>query len=721
MRLRRSEVMLDGETGNIHIGRTKEGVPRVRAETAEGLAFGLGWVHANDRMLQMLLMRTVLQGRAAEQLRGDDRFIKLDTYMRRMNFVPDPERMLNGIEENVRRQLYRYAEGFNRFLSENGGPLATRLLCYKPKPWSVFDTLIIGKVFSFIGLTDIQGRMEKLIIQLIQKGIDETRLKDLFPSITERIDYDLIGRVKTVQTLVPETFEWMRDVPKFVASNNWALSGDHTRSKKPLICGDIHLQVNRLPAIWYEVVLQLSDNKLAGTTIPGSPGLIVGRTNHIAWSPTYTFMDMLDYRIEHCKDGRYRRPEGWREFSVREEVIRVKKKDPVRIRVYENEDGVLEGEPYEEGYYLLLCWSAAGDCGAEDFNAMMTLPGIRTAKDAMAQFRRLDVSSFNWAVTDTKGNIGLQMSGRCFDRKQGISGLIPVPAWLKGGGFGGWIAKKRLPSVYNPKEGFLCTANNDINDMGRSRPINLPMATYRADRIRMLLQGNKDITVEDMKKVQYDLYSVQAERYMKLIEPFIPDTKNGRILRGWDMRYDLGSVGAFLFESVYMTIMRTVFGNNGFGSEVFEFLVDETVFFHDYYGSMDDIVFNDKSSWWDGLDREAVLKSAVVQGLSVRATRYGKTRKMTFSHLLFGGRLPRFFGFDYGPVRLAGSRATIPQGQIHNSKTGALTVAPSFRMIADMSTDELHTNLAGGVSEKRFSRWYKSDIRRWLRGGYKVL
>jgi len=111
----------------------------------------------------------------------------------------------------------------------------------------------------------------------------------------------------------------------------------------------------------------------------------------------------------------------------------------------------------------------------------------------------------------------------------------------------------------------------------------------------------------------------------------------------------------------------------------------------------------------------------VSEGLAVRAVRYGKTRKMTFSHLLFGGKLPRFFGFDYGPVRLAGSRATIPQGQIHNGKTRALAVAPSFRMIADMSTNELHTNLAGGVSERRFSRWYTSDIPRWLRGVYKVL
>ena len=416
MRLRRSEVTLAGEAGDIRIIRTKEGVPVIHAETNEDLAFGLGWVHANDRMLGTLLMRTVLSGRAAEQLKGDDRFVRLDTYMRRMNFVPDPERMLDGIEKGVGRRLERYSSGFNLFLSAHGAPACLRLVGFKPEPWSVHDSLLIGKVFSFIGLADIQGRMEKFIVQLIQKELDERRLKELFPYLTDRVDYDLIGKVKMENPMVPETLEWFGDIPKLVASNNWIVSGAYTASKKPLVCGDIHLQVNRLPSIWYEVVMQLPGARLSGTTIPGSPGLIVGRTDHIAWSPTYTFMDMLDYRVEHCRDGTYRRADGWHDFSVREEVIHVKKKAPVHVTVYENQYGVLEGVPDEEGYYLLLCWSGAGDCGAEDFNAMMTLPEARTAKDAMKQFKRLDVSSFNWAVADTEGNIGLQMSGRCFER-----------------------------------------------------------------------------------------------------------------------------------------------------------------------------------------------------------------------------------------------------------------------------------------------------------------
>jgi penicillin amidase len=721
MRLRRREVALAGEEGDIRIRRMSHGVAEIRAQTLEDLAYGIGWLHANDRGLQTLLMRIVLRGEASQHLRGDPELIKLDMYMRRMNFVPDPEGMLGGLQPDVKRQLERYAEGFNCFLSENGAAPELKLLGYRPEPWTVYDTFLIGKVFGFFGLADIQGRIEKFIIQLIKKGMDDKRLTELFPYLTDPINYDLIRKIKIEQPLVPETLEWFKEIPKLTASNNWALTGERTRSGKPLICGDIHLQINRLPSIWQEVVMLLPDNRLAGTSIPGTPGLIVGRTNHVAWSPTFTFMDMLDYRIEHCREGKYRRPGGWKEFRVREEVIRVKKGSPITIKVYENEDGVLEGNAEEEGYYLLLCWSAGNGCGADDFNAMLKLSEARTAKEVMERFKLLDVASFNWVVADTEGNIGLQMSGRCFKRPERQSGLVPVPAWEPKTNPVGWLEKEQLPSLYNPPEGVIITANQDVNWLGRSRTINLPVAPYRADRIRMLLEGRENLTVEDMKAIQYDLYSLQAEQYIAFVMPFIPDTKNGRILREWDKKYDLSSRGATLFESVYLEIMRKVFGDCGFGSEVFDFILHDTGFVHDYYGSLDDIVFNEQSSWWEGVDRQSALKQAVEEGLTVKAKPYGKTRKFTFSHLIFGKKLPRFLGYDYGPVKLPGCRATIPQGQIHKGSDRTIVVAPSFRMIADMSTDELHTNLAGGASDRRFSRWYKSDIKRWLRGGYKTL
>ena len=224
-----------------------------------------------------------------------------------------------------------------------------------------------------------------------------------------------------------------------------------------------------------------------------------------------------------------------------------------------------------------------------------------------------------------------------------------------------------------------------------------------------------------MKRIHFDLYSLQAERFMKVLRPLLPDTDNGRILREWECTYTPDSRGATLFESVYRALLRTVFGDNGMGREVVDWAMSETGLFNDYYGNFDEILMNPRSAWFDGRPRDELFKRAIKEGLAAAPKPYGRTRMVTLSHLLFGGKLPRFLGFDYGPIPLPGSRATVPQGQIFKSAGRVTTFSPSYRMIADLAEKALHTNIAGGSSDRRFSRWYMSDMENWLKGVYKVL
>ncbi len=175
------------------------------------------------------------------------------------------------------------------------------------------------------------------------------------------------------------------------------------------------------------------------------------------------------------------------------------------------------------------------------------------------------------------------------------------------------------------------------------------------------------------------------------------------------------------FESVYRAIVDVVFGDHGFGREVVNHIFSETSLFNDYYANLDRILEKQSSAWFDGQTREALFRQGINAGLRVEPDSYGNTRSITLAHLLFGGRLPTFLGFDYGPLILSGCRATIPQGQIFKNAGRLTTFSPTYRFIADMATDEIHTNLAGGPSDRRFSRWYVSDLKNWYEGNYKVL
>jgi penicillin amidase len=724
MHLTTKPLSLHAPDGPLTLWRSRDGIPEIHAAGELGAAFGLGWSHGLDRQLQLLLTRIVLQGRAAELLSGDPLLLNSDRAMRRLNLLPDAAAQLRALEPFVRAQLEAYCAGLNLALEQCGTVWELRLLGVRPEPWSVGDCLRLGKAFGFIGLADSQGAMERLLLQMIQQGVGDAQLRELFPYLGDPVDRQLLGRVRLEPPFVPAGLGPSSGLPRARASNNWAVAAARSATGQALLCGDPHLEVNRLPAIFQEVLIHLPDNRLAGVSLPGIPGLLLGRTRHIAWSATYAFMDMLDLRIEHCRDGHYRRGRHWHRLRLREEQLGVKRGQPVTQRCFETDLGVVEGEPDRgEGYFLVACWSAARGCGAGDFNALLRLPAARSAEAAMALLRRIESSAFNYVIADRDGHIGYQMSGRCFRRPPGVSGLLPTPAWDPAYDPQGFVAPEELPALFDPPEGIIVTANQDLNHWGRgARPINLCMGAYRAERIAQMLTDGRRLDVEAMRQIQADLYSLQAERLMHVIRPLLPDTPAGRCLRNWDLTYRADSLGATRFEAVYAAWLRAVFGDGGLGRAAVDHLLNETSVITDYYANFDAILLQERSAWLGERSRGALLRQAIDEGLAAAAPPYGHTRQIMLQHLLFGGKLPRWLGFDRGPIALPGNRATVLQGQIFRVGGRTTTFSPAYRFIADLADGlTLHSNLPGGPSDRRFSPWFASELDNWRCGTYKTL
>ena len=713
---------LNGQDGAITISRNEHGIPNIAAETFDDAFLGLGYMHAMDRQLQMMLTRILLQGRASELLADDPTLVEIDRYMRRMRFLPDAADELARLSEEHRNALEAYAAGVNRFLDEHGRIWEFRMLRVPIDPWKPEDTLILAKIMGFLGLADVQGNMEKFLVQMIQNDIPEAKIRELFPYLCDPIDVDRMKAIRLAPPIVPEAMAWLRKAPHFCASNNWVVAGKLTRSGKPIVCNDPHLEVNRLPAIWYEVVMHIGGRTVVGITLPGAPAVAAGRTPDIAWGVTYSFMDQIDFRIERCRNGCYFRDEGWIPFQVRKETIRTKKGRTVVESVYENEWGLLEGDPFIDGEYLVMQWSCARRAGAGDIEGLFDLLKATCVEEAIACFRKLQCLSFNWVVADGAGSIGYQMSGRMFRRPERVSGLLPTPAWDRRFDPTGWVDPLELPCRIDPEEGFIVTANQDLNAWGTAQPINLAMASWRADRITDMLRSHAgSLDADIMQSIQTDLFSLQARAFLDILRPCLPDTEAARMLSAWDGRYDGASVEATRFEAIYEELVEIVFGDHGVGRDVLRHLMRETSLFNDYFGNFDAVLLKTDSAWFEARRREEILYEAVEAGLLKPVVPYGETRRVTLNHLLFGGKLPRFLGFDYGPIELPGNRATVAQGQIFRSAGRQTTFSPSWRMIADFSRKELLTSLPGGPSDRRFSPFYISDLERWRNGRYKLL
>jgi len=711
--------MPESQTPSVNIRRDRHGVPHVEAKCKEDLYWAQGVVHATDRAMQMLLMRILCQGRVGELLDSSDDALGIDTFFRRMNWTAETTEEIEKLADDAREYLTAYRDGVNSVLQKKY-PWEFKLLGYRPEPWQVEDTIAVSRMVGYVTLQQSQAEIERLLVEMVQAGVAGEKLEELFPGLLEGLDVELLKKVTLGERVVPRGILWQTGVPRMTASNNWVLSGTRTASGKPMLCNDPHLEGNRLPNVWCETALHMAGRYAIGGAMPGCPGVIAGRNPDVAWGVTYSFMDALDSWIERCRDGKYfRQPDDWVPFRQRREVIKRKKKEPVERVFHENDHGVLDGDPSREGYYLATRWSAQRS-GGTSIGQILKMWDARNVEEGMNTLGKLE-TAWNFVFADRHGNIGYQMSGLLPRRRPGISGLVPLPGWEKENDWTGFVPHEELPRSLNPKNGFFVTANQDLNSHGKAEPINMPMGTYRADRIAQLLKKKWSFTPDDMFQMHYDVFSPQAETFMEILGPLLPDTPQGEILRRWDRYYTADSQGAFLFEEFYRGLFQEVFGGGGLGESVVEHLAGETGVFIDFYLNFDRVLLAGESVWFGDRSREEVYRCVAERALSIDPRPWSHGRGYMLRHLLLGGKLPRFLGFDRGPVTAIGGRATIHQGQIYRSGGRETTFVPSFRFVADLANDDYFSNLLGGPSDRRFSRWYCSDLKNWRTGKYKKI
>ncbi len=702
----------------VKIWRDENGVPHVEADNVADMFWGQGYVHGTDRAMQMLLMRILGQGRVSELLDASDESLQIDTFFRRMNWAGNVQSQIESLPEKETSCLESYCEGVNAAFAKKT-PWEFKLLGYRPDVWRSEDSIMMSRMVGYLTLVQSQAEIELLFVELVQAGIEEAKLEELFPGILGGLDIELLKKVTLEDRIVSADLLWQTAVPRMMASNNWVISGQKTASGKPILANDPHLETNRLPNIWSEIVLKCQDRFFIGGSMPGFPGILTGRSSDIAWGVTYAFIDSVDSWIERCKDGQYYREDGeqWLDFQRRSETIKRKKKADVIVTFYENEHGVLNGDPSQEGYYLATRWAAA-ESGAVSLTAVLRMWDVATVAEGMETLGQLE-TGWDFVLADVAGNIGFQMSGLVPKRREGVSGFVPLPGWKSENDWNGFYTFADMPRIENPQASYFATANQDLNDHGRTSPINMPMGGYRATRINQLLAEGDNFTVADVYKMHYDVYSLQAEVFMAVLRPLLPDTPQGHILRHWDLRYAPESRGAYLFEQFYRLLYQEIFGKNGFGETIVDYLAEETGAFIDFYENFDRILLAESSEWFGGKSREAIYRETAVKALDCPIKQWQDVQKFTMEHVLLGGKLPGFAGFDHGPVVAIGNRATIHQGQIYRSAGRTTTFLPSFRFVTDLINDEVFSNLAGGPSDRRFSKWYLSDMENWKAGTYK--
>lgn len=758
--------------------RDDAGVPHINARSWPDALYGLGYMHAMDRPTQMLFGRAVAEGRGAELISDSPSLLETDRFFRQVGLYLNLDREVDALDDVIFGQLTAYCQGVNDGLSQNWRSLPMWATGFQVQPWNQRSVLLIGNLLSFGGLTIGQQQNERLLLDLIQTGVCPDKLREMFSPLLDNADIELLRDVKIRRQLTDEALELITDLPHLAGSNAWAVRPERSASGHALLASDPHLEVNRLPAIWYEAVLEWEDRWVMGATLAGCPLFSVARTADISWGVTYLKGDNCDYFIEDCRivedaslapsatepteekqaetsvqqaeqpalaadapltaeprkhprrKVQYRRGDQWHDFQVRSEVILRKGKEASeKLDVLHNPQGTLEGDPLADGdgRYLLGAWTGDAAGVGQSIAVWLRIVDSRTTLEALDTIRQCPQPTLSWVVADRQGHIGRQANG-CFPRRaEGHDGLIPVPAWEAKNHWNGFLPESCLPREYDPPEGYIVAANEDCNPATGPRLITLPVTDYRKRRIAERLAELPAATIEDMQKLQYDVISLQARDLLAVFLPHMPEGDIKEKLSAWNYNYEPSSVEPTIFQRLYRRVLLEIFGTEddrggGLGWRRMLYLSSRVGFSNMVLACIDRLLLQEESLWWNDKGEMIARAAAALEAEESDFQPWAAINAFSFTNRFVESELVgRALGIHTGEFPMPGCHATPFQGHLLRVATRETTFAPSYHFVADMGESEAWTNLPGGPSESLFSRFYKNDIPLWISGSYKRL
>jgi penicillin amidase len=760
---RSGRIEVAGLSAPVRVVRDRFGVPHVHAEGVEDLFFAQGYVTAQDRLWQMEFQRRVGRGTLAELL--GEAALPADRLLRTVGFRPAAERSWRELSPEGRRLVTAYTRGANAVVASGLVPLEFRILRARPQPFDEIDALTWPKLMAW----DLDGNATSEIERAVLTRRWGRKKADQFlvpppdspvivpdaaweaaippaergssPAAPGGSDPGVMGSaVPTGFGLFgPERFglrELFEPRGSVEASNSWVIAGSRTTTGRPILCNDPHLRL-RAPSLWYLIELSAPGLHAEGASIPGIPGVILGRNDRIAWGLTNIGADVQDLYVEKTDpadpDDYFFRGEK-RRFSSRTEMIPVRGKTPFRLTVRESVHGpiitdVLRGAR-SLGPATALRWTAIDpsvpDRSAEAFFGLMRAGDWN---QFLAAVSKLSAPEQNFVYADADGHIGYTASGAIPIRPR-ASGLLPV----SGEGvdeWSGFIPFSDLPRVLDPPDGFLVTANNAVVSNRYPWPISRDWAEpYRAIRIAERIRALSKASPQDVAAIQSDRVSLLARDLLPLLLPCRPlDPMSGKILerlRRWNFDMQPNSPEAAMFGAWYAELTKLP-GNDlrDVGISVRSRLLLDA-----FAGKTGDIAWCDDptTSAVEGCsDFAARALARAARLLQTRLGndpdkwRWGAIHHAIEQHAAFGNVavLRKLFNLEC-PV--GGDKSTVDVGGFSTDGSFAVTHAPSYRQVVDFSdpAGSLFVQTTG-QSGNPLERAYRDQLPVWNAGRYAMM
>ncbi len=722
--------------GPITITRDAHGIAYVEAETNAGAFYGMGFCQGQDRAFQIELYLRVARGTLSE-LVGDE-MLSVDRLMRRIGLRSLAEKQVAVCSAETRAQIEAFARGVNDGirLGLPKKPHEYVLLGAEPSTFEPPDVLAVLQFFAFALSSNWDAELARLKVLRLD---GEDALRALEPS-DPKLTKDL-ARLASDCAALSAADRLMNDAHAAVdvaalggASNAWAIAPSKTATKRPLLASDPHLQPT-LPSPWYLMHVRTPSWAMSGACLPSQPVITFGHNEHLAWGITAGHVDNTDLFVERISpDGtRVREGDAWVPCEIREEVIKVRGKEPVTERVLVTKRGPIVSPAIGAEDVAL---SMRGTWMAERPVGGYGIYGAKDLDEAFAVYASYPSVSENRIFATKTGRIAQHVVGDAPIRKKG-SGMVPAPGWDRAGG---WedepLRFPDLPQSIDPPAGFVAAGNQWPGHCPKGEFIGADfLDDSRYERICALLASRDDWDIPRMMRLQLDRKTVLWPRLRPVLLGALKShgTKATRValrlLEAWDGDVTPTSSAASVFEMFFADMIVRIAKTKAPRSWRAAIGEGTNAVLHHGMNALrrlDHLVrlLETQPEGWFG-DWRAEIVAAFESALRELERRFGpperwawgRVRPLLFEHAV-GTKKPMDRIFNRGPYAFGGDATTIPQASVDfGAPLGNAIGVPNLRTAIDVGHwEESRWVLAGGQSGNPMSPHYDDLLELFLRG-----
>ncbi|MEB2652098.1 penicillin acylase family protein [Pseudomonas siliginis] len=746
---------LKGLAQNVSVRRNAMGMPLIESNSFHDALFSLGYVHASDRINQMVTLRLLAQGRLAEMSGAS--MLDADRYMRAVNLKKSAGELYKASSPRLKRFFEVYARGVNAYLFRYADKLPGDLAAsgYKPEYWKPEDSALIFALLNFSQSANLPEEIQSLVLA---QTVTTDKLAWLSPSAPDEnlpvAEADKLQGLK-LNGQIPGLTELSNASQQLSSlnllatptANIWAIAPQRSRSGKSLLASDAHGPL-AAPSLWSFVQIRAPKYQAAGVTVAGLPMVLGGFNGKVAWSMTSVLGDNQDLFLEKIRRQgsslTYEVNGKWQPLGVRNETYFVKGQRPIREAVYETRHGALlnsaQAAAQGNGFGLALQTpSFTDDKTLDAFFDLTRAQNVERASDASREIRAI---TLNLVFADAS-NIGWQVTGRFPNRREG-EGLLPSPGWDGRYDWDGYADPMLHPYDQDPAQGWLGTANQRVIPDGYGMQLSKSWAApERGERLAEMAGSGK----HDSRSViatQYDQTTTFAAKLKKVFEApgmkqplkqaidALPEAERSKAreaftrLMAFDGKLSPTSADAAIYELFLQQSMKQIFLDE-LGPESSQawkaFVANGDL---SYAAQADHLLGREDSPFWDDLrtpqkeDKSVILARSLAAAITAgdsqlggdhRAWQWGKLHSYAWKNS--NGQTVR------GPLAAGGDHTTLNNSAFAWGQDFVTTRAPSMRFIVDFGQSEpLMAQNGTGQSGNPLSPNYLNGIDAWLKGQY---